>query len=102
MSRMDQLRKMLDAEPDDAFLLYAMGQELHSAGDAESAEAHFAKCIEADPDHSYAYFHRAVMLDALGRRDDAIDVAREGEKAAQRVGDNKARAELHGMIESWS
>src|SRR5438552_3153283 len=59
MSRLDKLRKILAAEPTDAFTLYGVAQEYAKAGDTASAVEFYNRCLAADPAYCYAYYHKA-------------------------------------------
>jgi tetratricopeptide (TPR) repeat protein len=99
-SRLDKLRKMLVAEPGDAFCLYAIAQEHARLGDANEAIAWFDRTIAVDPTHAYARFHKAKVLEGLGRIPEAIECLREGLAAAESARDGKAASELAGALAS--
>jgi len=99
--RIEQLRRMLYSEPEDAFCLYALGQEYARRGEFEAAQAHLARSLESDPDQPYAYFHRAKCLQQLGRPGEVQQAIAEGLETAQRTGDAHAAdelTELHRMM----
>lgn len=98
--RLQKLERLLAAEPNDPFCLYAMGQEFASLGQPESAIAWFDRAIAADPDHAYARFHKARALESLGRLAEAKASLREGLAAAERTRDGKARSELASALDS--
>jgi len=100
MPSIEKLRTMLESEPRDPFLLYAMAQELANTGAHEDAVSYFDRAIEADADSSYAYFHKARSLETLGRLDEARDTLESGLEAAKRSGDAKAAAEISGYRDS--
>lgn len=98
--RLSKLMKLLDAEPDDAFCLYAIAQEHARLGAPAQAIAWFDRTIAADPSHAYARFHKAKVLEAGGRLTEAIEVLREGLAAAESAGDAKATSEIAGALAS--
>ncbi|HYE03718.1 MAG TPA: tetratricopeptide repeat protein [Phycisphaerales bacterium] len=102
MSRLDRLRAMLEADPADAFVLYALGQEYAAGGRHEEAVAHFEKCLAADPGTLYAYYHKARAQEALGNRDGALATLRQGAQAAREAGDAKALGEITALADEWS
>src|SRR5690606_10197121 len=55
----EQLQKLLQAEPDDTFLLYALAQEQAKSGNLGDAIATYDRVIALDPGHAYAWFHKA-------------------------------------------
>lgn len=94
------LRKMLEAEPGDAFCLYSMGQEHAKQGAMSEAVEWYDRTIAADPDYCYAYFHKARALEQLGRVPDAIDTLRSGLARARASGDSHAASELSSYLDS--
>ncbi len=85
---------MLAAEPNDAFVLYGLAQEYAKAGEHRRAVEYFDRCLEADPNYHYGYFHKARSLEALGRKDDAVATLRAGLDMARRGRDEKAAGEI--------
>ncbi len=100
MPRLDQLEKLLQLDPDDAFVLYAIAQEHAKAGDHDQALGFYDRAIGVTPDDAYCYYHKAASLITLGRTDDADAVLDAGLQAAGRAGDAKARGELEALRES--
>lgn len=100
-SRLDKLMKILDADPSDAFVLYGIAQEHARAGGPEEqakAVEFYDRCLAADPAYCYAYYHKAVSLQALGRVDEAKATLTAGEDAAKKAGDAKALGEISGFL----
>ena len=97
--RIALLRKMLDAEPTDAFCLYSMGQEHAKQGALLEAVQWYDRTLEADPDYCYAYFHKARSLEELGRIDEACAALRAGIERARAAGDRHALSELSGYLD---
>lgn len=97
MPSIEQLTKLLDADPRDPFLLYGMAQELARAGDHAAAVRWYDRCLEADPGYCYAYYHKARSLAALGDTPAALAAIATGKAAAQRAGDGHALSELSGL-----
>jgi tetratricopeptide (TPR) repeat protein len=99
MPSIEQLTRLLEAEPNDPFLLYGIAQEHLKAGDFDTAVAWFDRTIAADPAHAYAYFHKARAQEEAGRRDDAVATLRAGVQVARAGGDQKAWSELAGFLD---
>ncbi|HGY89917.1 MAG TPA: tetratricopeptide repeat protein [Planctomycetes bacterium] len=93
-------RQALEAHPDDHRILYNLGLTYHdlylqakAEGDAEKASrwqkeslAAYDRCLRVDPEDSKARSAKAVLLEDLGRRDEALtllneDAATDGETA---------------------
>jgi tetratricopeptide (TPR) repeat protein len=99
IDRLARLLAMLDAEPRDTFCLYGVAQEHVKRGAPEEALRWFEKTIEIDPDHAYAWFHKAKVLSGTGRTPEAVAALRQGLAAARRSGDGKAIGEIEGWLE---
>lgn len=100
MPSIEQLRKLLDADPNDAFVLYGLAQEYAKAGEHSEAVALYDRCLKADPSYLYAFFHKARSLEASGRLRDASDTLEKGIVAAKAVKDQHAEAELRNYLET--
>lgn len=98
--RLEQLKKMYAADGADTFVTYALAMELDKAGDTAAAIEWLDKTLAIDPDYAYCYYQKGRLLIAAGRTDDARAVLREGEKAALRVGDQKATSELRQLLQT--
>lgn len=99
MPSIEQLEKLLAADPNDAFTLYALGQEFAKRGETDKAVAFYDRSIAANPDDGYTYFHKARALQAAGRVQEGIAAVQAGIAAARRAGDNKALTELGGLLD---
>lgn len=99
MPSIEQLTRLLGAEPNDPFLLYAIAQEHTRLGDYDQAVAWFDRTIAADPAHGYAYFHKARAHEKAGRTTEAVETVRAGIAVARAAGDQKAWSELQGYLD---
>lgn len=99
MPSIEQLTRLLEAEPNDPFLLYGIAQEHLKNGDHDAAVEWFDRTIAADPKHAYAYFHKARAHEAADRREQAIESIRAGIVIARDTGDQKAWSELAGYLD---
>lgn len=100
MSRLDKLIRMLEAEPGDAFVLYAIAQEHAGAENHEEALKFYDRCLEADGSYLYAYYHKAVSQKELRDEAGARETLARGLEAARRAGDAKAIGEMEALAES--
>jgi len=100
MPSIDDLRKLLDDAPEDAFLHYALAQELAKVGRAEQAIAAYDRVITIDPHHHYAYFHKARVLEEDGRIEEALATLEAGLALAQADQDPKAASEIQVLLDS--
>lgn len=95
--RIEQLRRMLESEPGDAFCLYALGMEYAQAHAPTRAIAHLEQSLRSEPDQPYAHFHIARCLAATGDRPGAAAAINEGLEAATRTQDDAAAQELRAL-----
>lgn len=85
---------MLQSEPDDLFLNYALGKACVADGDVEAGLQQFDRVIELDPQYVAAYFQKGQALAEQGQRENARDVIKRGIKVARTVGDSHAEGEM--------
>lgn len=100
MPSLEQLQRLLEADPDDAFVLYGLAQEYARLGRWSDAIAHYDRCLGVDPLYCYAYYHKARVQARTGDLTGASATIRRGLDAARRAGDTHAAAELQVLLES--
>jgi tetratricopeptide (TPR) repeat protein len=96
--RLEQLTAMLQRQPRDAFLLYAMGMEYRKLHDLPRSLAQFAKVIEVDPNYAYAYYQQGQVHELSGDKEAARRAYRAGIEASARAGDAHATEELQSAL----
>lgn len=99
MPSLDQLEKLLAADPDDAFVLYGLAQEHAKRGDFGRAVEFYDRCLGVDPAYCYAYFHKAKALQMQGDLAGAIATLKLGLAKAQVLGDGHAAGEISGLLD---
>jgi tetratricopeptide (TPR) repeat protein len=92
--RLAQLQELLQEEPGDAFLLYAIALELNRLGRSEEAIAELQQLLADRPEHVPSYYQLAMLLGEMSRTAEAIAVCEAGALRCIVSGDRKARAEL--------
>jgi predicted Zn-dependent protease len=100
MPTIEQIAKLLAAEPDDAFLHYSMAMQLAKENRADDAVQHFERVIELDPTYTAAYHHKANTLIGRARHAEARQTLAAGIQAAIRVGNQHARSEMEELLAS--
>lgn len=99
MPSIPDLRRLLEKDPSDPFLLYGLAQEYAKLGDTGRAVEFYDKCLAADPAYCYAYFHKARAQQQAGQQAEAIATLRAGLAAAKKAGDSHAASELSGLLD---
>ena len=97
--RLLKLRALLQAEPDDGFVLYGLAQECQKLGRLDEAIGFYDRAIEADPKQCYAFFHTAKALELAKRHGEIEGVLRSGLARARAVSDFKAASEIQGFLD---
>lgn len=97
MPTREQIQSLLEKEPNDPFLLYALAQDYAKANEHEDAITYYQRTLDADPEYCYAYFHMARSLQSLGRDDDAVRILDVGLESAKRINDHKAVSEISSL-----
>ena len=95
--RIEQLRRMLEQDPADAFCLYALGMEYAAQQQPGPAVAHLEQSLQSDPDQPYAHFHMARCLAGMGEQARAVAAVDAGLEVASATGDTSAAAELAAL-----
>ena len=65
MDRIEQLRKFIDAQPEQPFPRYALALELKGKGDAAAAAAEMKELLRRAPGYLAAYLMYGLLLQAL-------------------------------------
>jgi hypothetical protein len=95
-----QLEQLLESDPDDVFLQYALAKARISEGDVEAGLAQFQTVIDRHPNYVPAYFQKGQALAERGRNDEARTVLIGGIHVARKVGDGHAEREMAEFLES--
>jgi hypothetical protein len=95
-----QLEELLQSDPDDVFLQYALAKARISEGDVEGGLAQFQVVIDGNPDYVPAYFQKGQSLAERGRIEEARTVLTSGIQIARKVGDGHAEREMTEFLES--
>jgi len=100
MPTVEQLERLLEADPTDTFVLYGLAQAHAKEGRHAEALGFYDRVIEVDPHYCYAYFHKARSLEAMGEAAGAVATLRAGLEASREAGDAQAISEIGGYLES--
>ena len=100
--RLAQLREFLKADPEDAFLLYAVAVEYVGMEDYEKAEEAFLHLQGIHPDYVATYYQLAQTQIKLEDPEAARDAIELGIEKAEKAGNQKAGRELRELLEDIS
>ncbi|HJW31469.1 MAG TPA: tetratricopeptide repeat protein, partial [Saprospiraceae bacterium] len=78
MSRLEELENLLDENPDDPFLIYALAKEYQNQSGTMQALLMFEHLVTNFPDYVAAYFPYAKILYSAGNRSEAIRLLQTG------------------------
>lgn len=100
MSRVDQLRKLVQLAPADPFTHYGLGLEFIQLERWREAIAAFAEAIRVDPKYAVAFYHKARAEIGGGEADAARATLGEGTRVAKSLGDAHTEMEMQALLES--
>ena len=93
-TRLQQLQQMLEQEPKDEFLQYAIAIEYFSANNFEKALTCFKSILNSNPDYLAVYYQTGKCLEELKRPEEARDIYTRGIELAQKQSKIKTLNEL--------
>ena len=96
--RIEQFRKMAEADPTNEVGHFSLGRELLAAGDPAGAAASLRRVVELNPAISKAYSLLGRALQQSGDRAGAIDVWTTGVTTADGRGELVPRDEMVGLL----
>lgn len=92
--RLELLLQMLEQNPRDSFMLFALAKEHERLGDPAEALAFYERLQEADPGYVGLYYHLGKLFETLDRSEEALSTYRRGMEVARTAGDAHALGEL--------
>jgi Tfp pilus assembly protein PilF len=96
--RMQKLQQMLEKEPNDAFLLYALALEHKKGGTYSEALRLLGQVVQNDPTYCVAHQQAAQVHELAGNVESAKRAYRDGIAAAQKKGDHHATEEMESAL----
>lgn len=97
--RIESMKQFIEQQPDNPFPRYALALELKSAGLLDEAVEAFAVLRERMPAYVPTYLQYGMVLESLGRIDEAREVLTRGVEVATAAGDNHARSEIESALD---
>ena len=98
MPTLEQLLPLLAAEPDDAFVRYAVAMEYAKQMRQDEALAEFNEIIRRTPDYVPAYFMAGRACEQKGDVEEAKRFYKTGIDVAKRTGDQHAAGEMSSAL----
>lgn len=97
--RIVQLQQMLQENPQDPFLLYALALEYRKQ-DLEQANLYFSKLLQQHPAYLPTYYHAAALYTELGQPQEAKNTYEKGIALAQQQNDAHTLRELRNAYQN--
>src|ERR1043165_3846987 len=97
-NRLQQLQQMLEQEPHDSFLNYAVALEHGKAGDTGKAIEIIESLLQRDPNYLGAYYQLGKYYEAQQQNDRAVTTYKRGAVFAQQMNNKKALGELNEAL----
>ena len=101
MSRIEELEKMLDENPDDPFLIYALAREYEAKEGTLQALLMYEHLVTNYPTYIATYYHYAKLLHKAGNRNEGIRLLEKGIEEGTKAKDMHAVSEMRGMLNVW-
>jgi tetratricopeptide (TPR) repeat protein len=95
-NRLQLLLNILEANPTDAFALFALAKEFEGQGDLDQALVYYGKLRAADPAYVGLYYHLGKLHERLNNPDAALEAYRSGAQVARNARDQHALNEIMG------
>ena len=93
-TRINQLLRFIEEDPDDPFLRFALATEYLKIGAVERALDWFENLVSDRPDYVGTYYHLGKIYGKLGRTADARETFDRGIETASAIDDFHAISEL--------
>ncbi|MCE3260219.1 MAG: hypothetical protein K0S12_1860 [Bacteroidetes bacterium] len=98
LSRIDMLVELLKKEPDDVFLIYALGIEYVAELDLKEAEEKFKRVLSLDENYIAAYYQLGKLFESQLMNEEALKYFRIGLEKAIEQKNNRSVNEFKEAI----
>ncbi len=93
-SRLIHLKALLEDDPNDGFLLFAIAKEYEGMHDFDQALISYHLLLEKDPMYVGLYYHLGALYQEIDEMDKALDIYTQGIQIAISIKDLHALSEL--------
>lgn len=97
--RLHKLLEMLDKQPNDTFLTYAVGMEHLGNNNDVEAQQWFEKTLSIEPDNIATHYQLALLYHKYGKDKEAINLLEKGMVLAKNKGDLKTSNEFRTALD---
>ncbi len=97
-NRIENLKEMLNTDPNDTFARYALGLEYLSLNEIEKAKDMFVELKTLDPNYVATYYQLGKAYELLGDEYEARKVYEKGIYVATSQSDSHTREELEQAL----
>lgn len=98
ISRIENLKEMLAADPQDTFARYALGLEYMGLQEYENAREMFEEIKVTDPNYQAVYFQLGKVYELLGEESEARKIYEKGIYVSASKGDTHTKSELEQAL----
>jgi Tfp pilus assembly protein PilF len=99
MDRVESLHKMLESNPEDLFLHYALAMEYISAGEDVLAMEKLEDIKVKSPEYLALYYQLAKLYEKMDETEKAIDTYEKGIEVARAQNETKTMNELRSAMD---
>lgn len=93
LTRIEQLLKFLEEDPNDVFSLYALALEYKKSNPAEAMNF-FRQLLTNHPDYLPTYYQAGLMMEESGNTNEALGIYQKGIALARKLNDAATMKEL--------
>lgn len=98
MNRLEQMQKMVEQQPGDTFLRYAIALEYRSMGDFTRAISALRELRSLFPQYLPTYYPLTELLRDTGETEAATEVCEAGIRVAEDQQERKTAGELNSLL----
>lgn len=94
VNRFEYLNQLLQSNPNDSFVLFALAKEYEGKGEGAKAMEFYLRLKQAEPGYVGLYYHLGKLYESLEDYPMAIQTYKEGIQISRKAGDAHAAGEL--------